>query len=227
MKQEAPHQRHSRRESSDLQSGEHVNDTDHETRGFPPIEPIDAPPEMARFMAAMRRLQDIAVSTAPDGALWTDGAKRIEEPVRAARSPPGAAGRRSRRPSPSPARSRPSSDAAVDPHRLRARRRHHGRALQPLPRRRKQRRARRGHPAVLRLAFRHDRVRRGPAHQPDRLSACRLPQDHPDRRTPDLARAIDRLDGRKAFITATMTDADGTVLSEANGLMIKLLPHQP
>jgi hypothetical protein len=38
---------------------------------------------------------------------------------------------------------------------------------------------------------------------------------------------IDRLDGRKAFITAEMTDADGTVLSEANGLMIKLLPHQP
>jgi hypothetical protein len=37
---------------------------------------------------------------------------------------------------------------------------------------------------------------------------------------------IDRLDGRKAFVMATMTAADGTVLSEANGLMIKLLPHQ-
>ena len=30
-------------------------------------------------MSAMRRLQDIAVSTAPDGDLWTDGARRIEE----------------------------------------------------------------------------------------------------------------------------------------------------
>jgi len=38
---------------------------------------------------------------------------------------------------------------------------------------------------------------------------------------------IDRIDGRKAFVTAIMTDADGTVLSEANGLMIKLLDHQP
>ena len=38
---------------------------------------------------------------------------------------------------------------------------------------------------------------------------------------------IDWHEGLKAFITATMTDADGTVLSEANGLMIKLLPHQP
>ena len=51
-----------------------MTDTSHETRGFPPIEPIEAPPEMARFMTAMRRLQDIAVSTAPDGAVWTDGA---------------------------------------------------------------------------------------------------------------------------------------------------------
>ena len=38
---------------------------------------------------------------------------------------------------------------------------------------------------------------------------------------------VERLDGRKAFLTATMTDLGGTVLSEANGLMIKLLPHQP
>jgi acyl-coenzyme A thioesterase PaaI-like protein len=46
--------------------------------------------------------------------------------------------------------------------------------------------------------------------------------------TPLISRGrIDRLDGRKAFVTATMSAPDGTVLSEANGLMIKLLPHQP
>jgi acyl-coenzyme A thioesterase PaaI-like protein len=39
--------------------------------------------------------------------------------------------------------------------------------------------------------------------------------------------AIDRLEGRKAFVTATMTTVDGTLLSEAHGLMIRLLPHQP
>ena len=33
-------------------------------------------------------------------------------------------------------------------------------------------------------------------------------------------------DGRRSS-SATMTDSDGTVLSEANGLMIRLLPHQP
>ena len=41
------------------------------------------------------------------------------------------------------------------------------------------------------------------------------------------AGVIDSIDGRKAFVTATMTDSDGNVLSEANGLMIQLLPHQP
>ncbi len=38
---------------------------------------------------------------------------------------------------------------------------------------------------------------------------------------------ITEIDGRKVFITASMTDADGTLLSEAKGLMVRLLPHQP
>jgi acyl-CoA thioesterase FadM len=38
---------------------------------------------------------------------------------------------------------------------------------------------------------------------------------------------ITSVDGRKVFIDATMTAADGTLLSEANGLMVRLLPHQP
>jgi hypothetical protein len=38
---------------------------------------------------------------------------------------------------------------------------------------------------------------------------------------------ISDVDGRKIFVTASMTAADGTLLSEANGLMVRLLPHQP
>jgi acyl-CoA thioesterase FadM len=38
---------------------------------------------------------------------------------------------------------------------------------------------------------------------------------------------ITNVDGRKVFIDATMIAADGTLLSEANGLMVRLLPHQP
>lgn len=38
---------------------------------------------------------------------------------------------------------------------------------------------------------------------------------------------IASVDGRKFFVAASMTAADGTLLSEANGLMVRLLPHQP
>ena len=38
---------------------------------------------------------------------------------------------------------------------------------------------------------------------------------------------IDSIDGRKLFVRATTSDSEGNVLSEANGLMIKLLSHQP
>ena len=38
---------------------------------------------------------------------------------------------------------------------------------------------------------------------------------------------ITDVDGRKFFVAASMTAADGTLLSEANGLMVRLLPHQP
>jgi acyl-CoA thioesterase FadM len=38
---------------------------------------------------------------------------------------------------------------------------------------------------------------------------------------------ITEIDGRKVFISASMTAADGKLLSEATGLMVRLLPHQP
>jgi len=38
---------------------------------------------------------------------------------------------------------------------------------------------------------------------------------------------ITDIDGRKIFISATMTAADGMLLTEASGLMVRLLPHQP
>ncbi len=38
---------------------------------------------------------------------------------------------------------------------------------------------------------------------------------------------LDRAEGRKAFVKAEMTDPDGTLLAEAHGLMVRLLPGQP
>jgi len=52
-----------------------VTDTEDDIREFARVTPVEAAPGMARFMTAMRRLQDIAVSTNPDERLWNDAAE--------------------------------------------------------------------------------------------------------------------------------------------------------
>lgn len=56
-----------------------MDDTDDENRGFARVQPVAASPGIGRFMAALRRLQDIAVSTNPDEILWNDGTMVIED----------------------------------------------------------------------------------------------------------------------------------------------------
>jgi acyl-coenzyme A thioesterase PaaI-like protein len=36
-----------------------------------------------------------------------------------------------------------------------------------------------------------------------------------------------KAEGRKTFVNAELTDGSGTLLAEANGLMVRLLPGQP
>ncbi|NBQ41272.1 MAG: PaaI family thioesterase [Mycobacteriaceae bacterium] len=36
-----------------------------------------------------------------------------------------------------------------------------------------------------------------------------------------------KVEGRKSFVNAELTDPNGTLLAEANGLMVRLLPGQP
>jgi hypothetical protein len=55
-----------------------VTDTEDDIREFARVTPVEVAPEMARFMAAMRRLQDIVVSTNPDESLWNDTPELIE-----------------------------------------------------------------------------------------------------------------------------------------------------
>lgn len=38
---------------------------------------------------------------------------------------------------------------------------------------------------------------------------------------------VDRVDGRKTYVTSRLTDADGVLLADGEGLMIQLLPGQP
>jgi acyl-coenzyme A thioesterase PaaI-like protein len=204
-----------------------VTDTQPGTRGFPPIAPVEAPPELDRFMAAMRRLQDIAVSTDPDGGLWTDAAERIEElcaRLEVHRAPEGVApaGRAPQLPGLGHPLMPPWTIADSGPDGVTMRghfSRYHVGGNGAV------------HGGVIPLFFDwHFGMIVSAAGRP----ISRTAYLHVDYRKitpidePLVSRGrIDSIDGRKALVSATMTDSDGTVLSEANGLMIRLLPHQP
>ena len=49
--------------------------------GFPDYDVAEPPPGFIRFVGAMRRLQDLAVSVAPDDEVWDDAAQRVEDLV--------------------------------------------------------------------------------------------------------------------------------------------------
>jgi acyl-coenzyme A thioesterase PaaI-like protein len=204
-----------------------VTDTQPEIHGFPEIKPVHAPPELARFMTAMRRLQDTAVSTDPDGELWTHAAERIEdlcERLEVHKAPEGVspAGRASHLPGLGHPLMPPWTITESRPDGLTMQghfSRYHVGGNNAV------------HGGVIPLFFDwHFGMIVSAAGRP----ISRTAYLHVDYRKitpidePLVSRGrIDSLDGRKAFVTATMTDSDGAVLSEANGLMIKLLPHQP
>ena len=58
-------------------------DPDYEKHGgFPQFEPAKPGPGFARFLTAMRRAQDLAVSANPDSDTWDIAADRVEELVK-------------------------------------------------------------------------------------------------------------------------------------------------
>ena len=198
-----------------------------ETRGFPELKPVDAPPELDRFATAVRRLQDLSVSTAPDSETWTAATEQLER-VCDALEPFGVpdghapAGRVTSLPGLGhplmPPWTMTSSDddgVTMEGHFTRF---HVGGNMAV-------------HGGVIPLFYDwHFGMIVSAAGRP----ISRTAYLHVDYRAvtpidaPLISRGhVERLDGRKAFLTATMTDADGTVLSEASGLMIKLLAHQP
>jgi acyl-coenzyme A thioesterase PaaI-like protein len=198
-----------------------------ETRGFPELKPVDAPPELERFTAAVRRLQDLAVSTSPDNESWVTATEAIEracDTLEPHQVPDGQApaGRAPKLPGLGHPLMPPwtfteygEDGVTMEGHFSRF---HVGGNMAV-------------HGGVIPLFYDwHFGMIVSAAGRP----ISRTAYLHVDYRAvtpidrPLVSRGrIDRLDGRKAFITATMTDADGAVLSEANGLMIKLLPHQP
>ena len=196
--------------------------------GFPEVRPVeDAPPELGRFAAAIRQLQDLVVSTNPSSSLWAAAAAHVE-----------------------------SACALLDGHRVPETQVVAGRVLSlpglghPLmppwtvtdsgptgvtmagvftESHVGGNRAVHGGMLPLLYDWLFGMVVTCASIRPTRTAFL-----HVDYRkiTPineplEARGAITELDGRKIFITATMTAADGTVLSEANGLMVRLLPHQP
>jgi acyl-coenzyme A thioesterase PaaI-like protein len=197
------------------------------TRRFTELTPIDAPAGLERFVDAVRRLQDLAVSTRPGSDEWTDAAEQLEklcDRLERHPSPEGVApaGRLIDLPGlghplmPPWTLDESGPDGVVM--RGHFRRFHVGGNMAV-------------HGGVIPLFF---DWHFGMIVSAAGRTASRTAYLHVDFRNitpidrPLVARGrIESIDGRKAFVTATMTDIDGTVLSEANGLMIQLLPHQP
>ena len=204
-----------------------MTDTEDDIREFARVTPVEAAPGMARFMTAMRRLQDIAVSTNPDERLWNDAAELIEgvgARLEKHKAPAGVApaGRARDIPGNGHPLMPPWQVAESGPNEVTMRghfTRFHVGGNDAV------------HGGVIPLFYDwHFGMVVSAAGRPDSPTAYL----HVDYRRitptdePLLARAwIDAVDGRKLFVRATMTDSNGNVLSEANGLMIKLLPHQP
>ena len=204
-----------------------MTDTDNEIREFARVQAVEATPEMARFMTAMRRLQDIVVSTNPDATVWNDTAELVEDVcarLEEHKAPAGVApaGRARHLPGLGHPLVPPWRVAEFGPdgvtmcgHFTRFHVGGNGAV----------------HGGVIPLFYDwHFGMVVSAAGRPDSRTAYL----HVDYRkvTPTdeelVSRAwIESIDGRKAFVKATMTDQQSNVLSEANGLMIKLLPHQP
>lgn len=206
-----------------------MTDTAPEVRGgFPDVRPVeDAPAELGPFVAALRRLQDLTVSTRPDPALWAaatvhlenarallDGHQVPETEAVAGRvlSLPGLA-----HPLIPPWMVTESGPDGVrmsghfSTAHIGGNRAVHGGMI----------------PLFYDWLF-------GMVVTAADIRPTRTAYLHVDFRSitpidqPLTAHGrITSVDGRKVFIDATMIAADGTLLSEANGLMVRLLPHQP
>jgi acyl-coenzyme A thioesterase PaaI-like protein len=205
-----------------------MTDTAPEIRGgFPEVKPVDAPPELGRFVAAMRRLQDLTVSTDPESAMWATAAERIEDLcalLQEHQMPEGRApaGRVIDLPGLGHPLLPPWTVTDFGPD---------GVTMEGLFTRSHVGGNNAVHGGMIPLLY---DWHFGMIVSTAGLSPSRTAYLHVDYRniTPideplTAYGRIAEIDGRKAFVTATMTAADGTLLTEANGLMVRLLPHQP
>jgi acyl-coenzyme A thioesterase PaaI-like protein len=195
--------------------------------GFPEYEPAEPPPGFIRFIAAMRRLQDLAVSAAAGDDVWDVAANRVEDLVDLLdpfEAPEGV----------SPAGRTPAMPGF-------------GSLLMPpwtLTEFGREGVAMKGrfsryhlggnsavHGGVLPLLFDQlfGMVARAAGRPISRTAFLKVDyRKVTPLNTPLFIRGrVDSVDGRKAFVSGELTDGDGTVLAEGTGLMVRLLPGQP
>ena len=207
---------------------EHELDPDYDRHGgFPLFEPAQPGPGFAPFVSSMRRLQDLAVSTNPDSDTWVEAAARVAElvallePFQVAEgvSP---AGRMPSMPGGGNLLMPPFTVSKMDAEGVEAKvqfSRYHVGGNYAV------------HGGVLPLMF--DSVFGMVIHATGR-PISRTAFLHVDYRnvTPiDVPLTVrgwaSKIEGRKTFVNCELTAADGTLLAEANGLMVRLLPGQP
>jgi acyl-coenzyme A thioesterase PaaI-like protein len=203
-------------------------DPDYEHHGgFPRYEPAEPGPGFARFVTAMRRLQDLAVSTDPHPDMWDDAAERAEELVKLldpyqAQEGVAPAGRVPSLPGMGSLLMPPWTMTKFDPDGVEMRghfsRYYVGGNMAV-------------HGGVIPLVF--DWLCGMVVHAANR-PISRTAFLHVDYRkvtpidTPLLARGrVDSTEGRKAFISGELVDQDGALLAEVHALMVRLLPGQP
>jgi acyl-coenzyme A thioesterase PaaI-like protein len=195
--------------------------------GFPVFEPATPGPGFGRFLTAMRRLQDLAVSVNPDPVTWNEAADRVEALV--AELDPFQAGE-----GVGPANRVPDLPGAgsllMPPYRVTTFApdgvelsvqfsRYHVGGNHAV------------HGGVLPLLFDSSfgMVIHAAGRPISRTGFLHVdyrkvtPIDVPLR----LRSWIREAEGRKAFVNAELRDGEDNLLAEANALMIRLLPGQP
>ncbi|GFG73524.1 PaaI family thioesterase [Mycobacterium botniense] len=203
-------------------------DPDYEHHGgFPRYEPADPGPGFARFVTAMRRVQDLAVSTDPDSDTWEQAAEWAEALVKLLdpyQVPEGVApaGRVVSLPGMGSLLMPPWTMTKFGPDGVEMRgqfsRFYVGGNMAV-------------HGGVIPLVF--DWLCGMVVHAANRpiSRTAYLKVDYrkvTPINTPLIARGrVDSTEGRKAFISGELVDDADTVLAEVHALMVRLLPGQP
>lgn len=195
--------------------------------GFPRYEPAQPGPGFARFVTAMRRLQDLAVSTDPDDDTWDDAAERVEglvkllDPFQAAEGV-APAGRVPSLPGMGSLLMPPWRITEFGPDGVEMRgqfSRYYVGGNYAV------------HGGVLPLLFDHVCGMVVHAAQRPISRTAYLKVDYRKVTpidTPLVVRGrIDSTEGRKAFVAGELVDGDDNLLAEAHALMVRLLPGQP